>query len=55
MAVVTYRMEVSLKVFGESILPELDPVRELCLGDLECLGSNVDVLGAEVVRQVDKG
>jgi len=53
--VVTYRLEIALKVSMEGILPEFHPVRELCLGNLECLGSNVDVLGAKVVGQVDKG
>lgn len=51
----TYRLEISLEVSRESILPEIDLVRKLCLGNLECLGSNVDVLESKVVRQVDKG
>jgi len=53
--VITYRLEVALKVPRESILPEFDVVRELCLGNLECLGSDVDALRAKVVRQVDNG
>ena len=55
MAAVTYRLEIALKVSRESILPEIDPVRELCLRNLECLGGNMDVLEAKVVRQMDKG
>lgn len=54
-AVMAYRLEIALKVSRESILPEIDLVRKLCLGNLECLGSNVDVLEAKAVRQVDKG
>ena len=52
---VTYRLEITLKVSRETILPEIDPFRELCLSNLERLGGNVDVLEAKVVRQVDKG
>ena len=54
-AVMAYRLEIALKVSRESILPEIDLVRELCLGNIECLRSNVDVLEAKAVRQVDKG
>lgn len=55
MAVITYRLEVALKVPGERILPEVDVFRELCLDNLECLGSDVDALEAKAVCKVDKG
>ena len=51
--VLTYRLEFALEISGEGILPEIDLVGELCLGDLESLRSNVDVL--EVACEVNKG
>ena len=51
----TCRFEIALKVPRESILPEIDLVREFCPGNLERFRSNVDVLEAKTVRQVDKG
>ena len=50
-----YRFEIVLERIRESVLPESDLIGELCLGDLESLGGNVDVLEAKFVRKVDKG
>lgn len=55
MGVFTHRFELALESIGESVLPEIDLIWELSLGDLECLGGNVDVLDPEFVRKVDKG
>ena len=54
-AVLTYRLKVTLEIPGKSVLPEIDLVGELCLGNIEGLGSNVDVLETELVGQVNKG
>lgn len=51
----TYRFEVTLEMSGESVLPKVDLVGKLSLGDLESLRSNVDVLEAKLVRKVDQG
>jgi len=53
--VVAYRFEIALERIRESVLPECDLIGEFCLGDLESLGGNVDVLETKFVRKVDKG
>ena len=55
MMALTYRFEAAVEISGESILPEIDLVGELCLGNLEGLRSNVDVLEAELVGEVNEG
>lgn len=55
MALFTYRFEIALELSRKSVLPEIDLIGELCLGDLESLRSDVDVLEAKLARQVDEG
>ena len=55
MATLAYRFETALQRFGESILPEIDLVGELGLGDIEGLGGDVNVLETKFVTKVDKG
>jgi hypothetical protein len=55
MALVTYRLEITLEVPREGVLPEIELIRgERRLGHLESLRSDVDVLEAERVRKVDE-
>jgi len=53
--VLTHRFEIPLEISRESVLPEINLVGEFCLGDVESLGSNVDVLESKIVRKVDEG
>ena len=50
-----YRFEVSLKIPRKGILPEFDLIGELGLGNIESLGGNVNVLGAKIVCEMNKG
>ena len=52
---ITYGFKIALEAPRESILPEIDLIRELCLGDLESLRSDVDVLVTRFTRKVNKG
>ena len=49
-----YRFEITLERIRESVLPESYLIGELCFGDLEGFGGNVDVLEAKLVCKVDK-
>ena len=51
----THRFEIALERSRKRVLPEIDLVGELSLGNLKRLRSNVDVLEAKFVRKVDKG
>lgn len=50
----TYRLEFSLEITRESILPEFDLLGELSHGNPEGLGSNMNVLGTKLVCKMDE-
>jgi len=52
---ITYRLEFALESPGEGVLPEFDLIGVLCHGNLEGLRSNMNVLQAELVCQMNKG
>ena len=50
-----YRFEVSFEISRKGILPEFDLIGEFGLGDGKSFGGNVNVLGAKIVCEMNKG